>query len=43
VAYCRIGPRAALGYLALSQLGIGVRLYDGSFAQWSRTALPVET
>jgi thiosulfate/3-mercaptopyruvate sulfurtransferase len=43
VAYCRSGPRAALGYLALSQLGIGVRLYDGSFAQWSRTALPVET
>jgi thiosulfate/3-mercaptopyruvate sulfurtransferase len=42
VAYCRSGPRAALGYLALSQLGADVRLFDGSFAQWSRADLPVE-
>jgi thiosulfate/3-mercaptopyruvate sulfurtransferase len=42
IAYCRSGPRAALGYLALRQLGADVRLFDGSFAQWSRAGLPVE-
>jgi thiosulfate/3-mercaptopyruvate sulfurtransferase len=42
VVYCRSGPRAALGYLALSQLGADVRLYDGSFAQWSQAGLPAE-
>jgi thiosulfate/3-mercaptopyruvate sulfurtransferase len=42
VAYCRSGPRAALGYLALSQLGYEVRLYDGSFAEWVRAGMPVE-
>jgi thiosulfate/3-mercaptopyruvate sulfurtransferase len=42
VAYCRSGPRAALGYLALSQLGTDVRLFDGSFAQWSQAELPTE-
>lgn len=42
IAYCRSGPRAALGYLALSQLGYDVRLYDGSFAEWARTGMPVE-
>ena len=42
VAYCRSGTRAALGYLALSQMGANVRLFDGSFAQWSHAGLPVE-
>lgn len=42
VAYCRSGPRAALGYLALRELGADVRLFDGSFAQWSQAGLPVE-
>jgi len=42
VAYCRSGPRAALGYLALRQSGIDVRMFDGSFAQWSRAGLPIE-
>jgi thiosulfate/3-mercaptopyruvate sulfurtransferase len=42
VAYCRSGPRAALGYLALNQLGYDVRLYDGSFAEWARAGMPVE-
>jgi thiosulfate/3-mercaptopyruvate sulfurtransferase len=42
VAYCRSGPRAALGYLALSQLGADVRLFDGSFSQWSQAGLPAE-
>jgi len=40
VAYCRSGPRAALGYLALRQLGYDVRLFDGSWAQWARARLP---
>ncbi|MFQ5879610.1 MAG: sulfurtransferase [Dehalococcoidia bacterium] len=42
VAYCRIGMRAAIGYLVLQQLGYHVRLYDGSHAQWARSGLPVE-
>ena len=42
VAYCRSGPRAALGYLALTQTGYHARLFDGSFAEWARAGLPVE-
>jgi len=42
VAYCRSGPRAALGYLALRQAGYRARLFDGSWAQWSRSGLPAE-
>jgi len=42
VAYCRSGPRAALGYLALVEAGYDARLFDGSFLQWSRAGLPVE-
>ncbi|HJU11757.1 MAG TPA: rhodanese-like domain-containing protein [Candidatus Binataceae bacterium] len=42
IAYCRSGPRAALGYLALSRLGVNVRLFDGSFMQWSQAGLPIE-
>jgi thiosulfate/3-mercaptopyruvate sulfurtransferase len=43
IAYCRSGVRAALGYLALKRLGYNVRLFDGSWAQWSRAGLPAET
>jgi thiosulfate/3-mercaptopyruvate sulfurtransferase len=44
IAYCSNGPRAALGYIALQQLGYQkVRVYDGSFRQWARTEdLPLE-
>jgi thiosulfate/3-mercaptopyruvate sulfurtransferase len=42
VAYCRSGPRAALGYLALKEAAYDVRLFDGSFGEWSRSGLPVE-
>ena len=42
VAYCRTGPRAALGYLALRQCGYAVRLYDGSYLEWARQGFPVE-
>jgi thiosulfate/3-mercaptopyruvate sulfurtransferase len=42
VAYCRSGPRAALGYVALTQAGYSARLFDGSYAEWARAGLPVE-
>ena len=45
VTYCRTGPRAAIGYYALKELGFrSVRLYDGSFREWSqRPDVGVET
>jgi thiosulfate/3-mercaptopyruvate sulfurtransferase len=42
IAYCRSGPRASLGYLAMRELGYDVRLFDGSYAQWCEAGLPVE-
>ncbi len=42
ITYCRSGPRAAVGYLALKELGYDVRLFDGSYAEWSRGGLPAE-
>jgi len=43
IAYCRTGVRAALGFLALTQIGFNVSLYDGSYAEWARSGLPVES
>jgi thiosulfate/3-mercaptopyruvate sulfurtransferase len=42
VSYCRSGLRAAVGYLALQQLGYTVQLYDASYHDWARRNLPVE-
>jgi thiosulfate/3-mercaptopyruvate sulfurtransferase len=43
VAYCHIGQQATAVALAARMLGHPVRLYDGSFEDWSRRAdLPVE-
>ena len=42
IAYCRTGVRAALGFLALAQLGFKVSLYDGSYVEWASNGLPVE-
>ena len=42
VAYCKVGARAAVGYLALKRLGYDVRLYDASYAEWEQSGLPVE-
>jgi uncharacterized protein len=38
VAYCRTGVQAAHTYFVLTYLGYDVRLYDGSFADWSAAA-----
>jgi thiosulfate/3-mercaptopyruvate sulfurtransferase len=44
VAYCQSGTRASLIYFALRLLGYPrVRLYDGSWAEWSAVAdSPIE-
>ena len=42
VTYCKIGARAAVGYQAFKRLGYDVRLFDGSYAEWEKTDLPVE-
>ncbi|MBI4906464.1 MAG: sulfurtransferase [Acidobacteria bacterium] len=41
--YCHIGQQATVLYFVGRYLGLDVRLYDGSFQDWSRrTELPVE-
>lgn len=42
VAYCRTGGQAAFLYTVARHLGYDVRLYDGSFVDWSRTDYAVE-
>ena len=42
VTYCRTGVQASHAYLVARQLGFPVRMYDGSFIDWSRRpTLPV--
>jgi thiosulfate/3-mercaptopyruvate sulfurtransferase len=45
ITYCSNGPRAAIGYIALQQLGFRhSKVYDGSFHEWARQPeLPIET
>jgi len=42
VAYCHIGQQATQVVLAARSLGYTVRLYDGSFEDWSRRDYPVD-
>jgi thiosulfate/3-mercaptopyruvate sulfurtransferase len=42
IAYCLLGARAALGFLALAKLGQPVSLYDGSYSQYAKSSNPVE-
>jgi thiosulfate/3-mercaptopyruvate sulfurtransferase len=44
IAYCHIGQQATAVYFAARYLGYDVRLFDGSWEEWSRhTELPAET
>jgi thiosulfate/3-mercaptopyruvate sulfurtransferase len=43
VTYCHIGQQGSLDYFAAKLLGYKVKLYDGSFQEWSKLSdLPVE-
>lgn len=42
IAYCGQGYKSALGYLALSEAGHRVRLYDAGFMDWVRRGLSVQ-
>ncbi len=43
VAYCQVGGQSSAGGFAARTVGIEPQLYDGSFEDWSRRKLPVET
>jgi thiosulfate/3-mercaptopyruvate sulfurtransferase len=36
IVYCRTGVEASVPYFVLRSLGYNVRLYDGSYTEWSR-------
>ena len=43
IAYCHIGIQATALVYAARTLGIDAKLYDGSFQDWVKRGLPVET
>jgi thiosulfate/3-mercaptopyruvate sulfurtransferase len=43
IAYCHIGAQATAVVFAARSLGIDAVLYDGSFQDWARRGLPVES
>ncbi len=43
VTYCHVGNQASVAYFVARYLGLDVRLFDGSFQEWSQRAeFPVE-
>jgi thiosulfate/3-mercaptopyruvate sulfurtransferase len=42
ITYCLVGYRASMTYFGARLLGLPVRLYDGSYQDWARRALPVK-
>jgi thiosulfate/3-mercaptopyruvate sulfurtransferase len=43
VCYCHSGSRSAFAVQVLSRFGYDARNYPGSWHEWSRTELPLET
>jgi len=43
IAYCHIGIQATAVVFAARTLGVDAKLYDGSFQDWVKRGLPVET
>ncbi len=43
VNYCRTGMQSSFDYFIAKYLGYKASMYDGSFFEWSRKDLPVET
>ncbi|MGH9565461.1 MAG: sulfurtransferase [Candidatus Angelobacter sp.] len=43
VTYCRTGVQSSLDYFVAKYLGYKAAMYDGSFYEWSRQNLPVES
>jgi thiosulfate/3-mercaptopyruvate sulfurtransferase len=42
--YCHIGQQATVPYLVARLLGYDVKLFDGSYEEWSKTeSAPVKT
>lgn len=41
ITYCHIGQQATLLWFVARELGYDVRMFDGSFQQWSGTDLPL--
>jgi thiosulfate/3-mercaptopyruvate sulfurtransferase len=42
VTYCLVGYRASMTYFGARLLGYETRLYDGSYQDWARRALPLK-
>ena len=43
IAYCQVGGQSSAVVFAARTVGIEPQLYDGSFQDWSKRGLPVET
>lgn len=43
IAYCQVGGQSSAVMFAGRTLGLDMQLYDGSFQDWSKRHLPVET